>query len=84
MLLIICAESWDGVESVPSNSEDCEKFDAFDKLLPSIVDHEIFERRKNLDMKNLLEKHHEILREGFQQAYRSDKLKSCLEKTLKR
>ena len=39
------------VESVPSNSEDYEKFDAFDKLL-SIVDHEIFEKRKAVPEKS--------------------------------
>ena len=71
------------VESVPSNGEDCEKFDAFDKML-SMVDHEIFEKRKVLDMKSLLEKYYAILREeGSQQAYRSDKLKSRLEKHYK-
>lgn len=61
------------IESVFLLIVKCENFDAFDKLLSIyIVDHEIFEKKKVLDVKSLLEKYQAILRKGFQQAYRSD------------
>lgn len=71
------------IPSAPCISEYYGKSDAFDRLL-SIVDHEIFQERRVLDMKSLLEKYYTVLREGAQQAYRSDKLKACPENHYKK